>query len=229
MKIIKNEALINKYLKNPPYTDYFQDYFQAYTKVIDFEAGELVLQQSVPPDYLYLMTSGRCNVRLLLTNGKSVILQTLKAPCLIGEMELMHDISSFTVQALEKCRMLGIPLKECREYLLNDTFFLHRLCSDLIYKERKEALVLVRSFAYPFENRLAKFILDNCQGNYFLVKKVQIAESLGVSYRHVETVMNDFVQKKYLSKQKLIYTITDRNALTDLAEELYPENMIGKL
>lgn len=227
MKIIKDEALRNKYLKNPPYTNYFQDYFHTYTKIVDFEAGELVLQQSVLPDYLYLMVSGRCNVRVLLTNGKSVILQTLKAPCLIGEMELMRDISPFTVQALEKCRMLGVPLQECRQYLLNDTFFLHRLCSDLIYKERKEALVLVRSFAYPFENRLAKFILDNCQGNYFLVKKVQIAESLGVSYRHVETVMDNFVRKKYLSKQKLIYTITDKNALTGLAEELNPENMIG--
>lgn len=182
-----------------------------------------------PPDYLYLMISGRCSVRVLLTNGKLVILQTLKAPCIIGEMEFMRNVSAFTVQTLEHCRMLGIPLRECRQYLLNDNFFLRRLCSDLIYKERTEALVLVRSFTYPFENRLAKFILANCQGSYFLVKKVQIAESLGVSYRHVETVMNDFVQKKYLSKQKLIYTITDSEALTDLAKELNPEDMIGNL
>ena len=91
--------------------------------------------------------------------------------------------------------MLGIRLSECKQSLLGDAFFLRRLCSDLIYKERTEALLLVRSFTYPFENRLAKFILDNCQENYFLIKKVQIAESLGVSYRHVETIMRALLRK----------------------------------
>ena len=125
--------------------------------------------------------------------------------------------------------MLGIRLSECKQSLLGDAFFLRRLCSDLIYKERTEALLLVRSFTYPFENRLAKFILDNCQENYFLIKKVQIAESLGVSYRHVETVMRAFVEKKYLSKQKLIYTIIDKEALLHLAKELDSEDMIGNI
>lgn len=89
--------------------------------------------------------------------------------------------------------------------------------------------MLVRSFAYPFENSLAKFILDHCQEDYFLIKKVEIAESLGVSYRHVETVMSNFVEKKYLCKQKLIYTITDKEALLHLAKELDSKDMIGNI
>ena len=145
------------------------------------------------------------------------------------QMELVRNVSTFTVQALEKSRMLGIRLDECKKHLLEDAFFLRRICSDLIYKERTEALILLRSFTYPFENRLAKFILDNCQGEYFLIKKVQIAESMGVSYRHVETVMSSFVAKNYLSKQKLIYRIRDKEALVDLAKELDLEDIIGKL
>lgn len=83
-----------------------------------------------------------------------------------------------------------------------------------------EAFTLLHSFAYPLENRLARFILDNRQEKYFYVKKVLIAESLGVSYRHVGKVMNDFINEKYLSKEGLVYTITNEEALTALAQEL---------
>ncbi len=64
------------------------------------------------------------------------------------------------------------------------------------------------------------FILENRQGIYFYVKKVHISESLGVSYRHVEKVMNDFVKKGYLIKDKLVYAIADEPALKELCREL---------
>lgn len=226
MEIVDNIKLLNRYLNEKPYINYFRKYLHPYTKIIDFESGEYVLKETETFKYLYLMISGQCNIRVMMANGKSVILRTLKAPCLIGEMELIRDMTSFSVQALMECRMLAIDLNECKDKLLEDTFFLRKMCSELIYKERSEALSLVRSFAYPFEDRLAKFILDNRQGNKFLVKKVQIAESLGVSYRHVETVMSDFVKKGYLSKNKLVYTIEDKVALKQLAKQLYDEDLM---
>lgn len=220
MKIIIDSFLLNKYLTSVPYTNYFRENLHTYTQILEYEPGEIVVQQDTPPTSLYLMVTGRCCVRVLLANGKSIILRTLKAPCLIGEMELIQDVSSFTVQTLEKSRMLAISLRECKPYLLGDAYFLRRLCSDLILKERVEAFTLLHSFAYPLENRLARFILDNRQEKHFYIKKVLIAESLGVSYRHVGKVMNDFINKNYLSKKGLVYTITDEDALTALAREL---------
>lgn len=220
MKIIKDAELLNPYLASEPYTDYFRGSVKAHTCLAEYETGESILKQDVPPAFLYLMVSGRCSVSILLANGKSVILQTLKAPCLIGEMELIRPVSSFTVQALEPCRMLAIPLDECKHFLLNDPYFLRAVCFDLIGKERTESLKLIHAFGYPLENRLAHFILENCQGNRFYIKKVHIAESLGVSYRHVEKVMSDFVRKRYLSKEKLVYTVTDECALKALSREL---------
>lgn len=159
----------------------------------------------------------------------SVILQTLHGPCLIGEMELVRKVASFTVQALEICRMLSIPLRYCRNYLLQDTYFLRKLCFDLIGKERTEALSLITAFSYPLENRMAKFILDNRQGDYFYIKKVHVAESLGVSYRHAGKIIHDFIEKGYLSKEKMVYTITDENALKYLAKELKAADIVGDL
>lgn len=226
MKIIENPVLLNHYLTAEPYTSYFHENLHACTQVFEYEAGEYILKQDTLPSHLFLMVFGRCCVRVLLANGKSVILQTLKAPCLIGEMELIQGVSSFTVQALAKSRMLALPLNQCKTYLLGDAYFLRRLCSDLILKERVEAFTLLHSFAYPLENRLAKFILDNRQENHFYIRKVLIAESLGVSYRHIGKVMGDFVARDYLSKQKFVYTIRDEKALTALAQELMADNLM---
>lgn len=221
MKIIKNALLLNEYVSSAPYTDYFCENLIPYTQIVDYEAGEYIFRQEELPKYLYLMLWGRCSVRMLLANGKSIILHTMEAPCLIGEMELIREVPTFTVQTLEKSRMLAIPWNECKSFLMNDPYFLRRVCFDLIGKERLNAASLIHAFGYPLENRLAKFILDNRQENQFFIKKVHIAESLGVSYRHVEKVMSDFVKKNYLSKAKLVYTIVDERSLSELAKELY--------
>lgn len=229
MRIVNNEVLRKQYLTSSPFTDYFRGNVADYVQIIEYEAGEEIMQQTTEPTYLHLMVQGRCSVRVLLANGKSVILQTLHGPCLIGEMELVRKVASFTVQALEICRMLSIPLRYCRNYLLQDAYFLRKLCFDLIGKERTEALSLITAFGYPLENRMAKFILDNRQGDYFYIKKVHVAESLGVSYRHAGKIMHDFIEKGYLSKEKMVYTITDENALMYLAKELKAADIVGDL
>lgn len=220
MKIITDEKSRNRYLDSEIYKKYFGEKLRNCTLLVEWEMGDDVLKQGENPVYLCLMVEGRCSVRVLLVNGKSMILQTLKAPCLIGEMELIRQVSSFTVQALERCRMLAIPLDKYKDFLMNDIRFLQAVCVDLIGKERSESLKLLHAFGYPLEKRLAHFILENRQGNRFYVKKVHIAESLGVSYRHVETVMSDFVKKGYLSKEGLVYKITGEEMLQALGGEL---------
>lgn len=222
MKQIQNPTLLRRYLSSPTYVHYFQDMVWPDTRIVEYSAGEYVLCQNVPPSHLCLMLTGRCCVRFLLSNGRSAILQSLRAPCLVGEIELFQNTAPLLVQALEKTRMLAIPLSQCREDLLNAPHFLRQVCSDLIVKERNETLSLLHTFSHPLENRLAKFILDNRQGDRFYIRKVHIAESLGASYRHVGAVLSSFLQRGWLTKDKLVYTIADEPALTALARALEP-------
>ena len=69
-------------------------------------------------------------------------------------------------------------------------------------------------------NRLARFILDNKEGDLLKVKKVVIAETLGVSYRHLESVINELVERKILEKRKLTYLIKDLKALEELSQAM---------
>ena len=222
MKQIKNPTLLRRYLSSPPYVHYFQTARWEGAHIVDYSAGEYVLRQTAPPDHLCLMLTGRCYVRFFLSNGRSVILQSLRAPCLIGEVELFQNTAPLLVQALERTWILAIPLSRCREDLLRDPHFLRQVCSDLILKERSNSLSLIHTFGYPLENRLAKFILDNRQENRFYIRKTLVAESLGASYRHVGAVFSSFVQKGWLTKEKLVYTIADEPALAALTRELEP-------
>ena len=62
-------------------------------------------------------------------------------------------------------------------------------------KEGNNARRLIYSSGFPLDIRLADFILNNSEGKIFRIKKVEIAEILGASYRHIETLMADFVNK----------------------------------
>ena len=71
-----------------------------------------------------------------------------------------------------------------------------------------------------FNLRLARFILDNSDGKTLSIRKVTIAESLGISYRHLEKLMNDLCTQKILEKIKLRYKIIDIKRLEELSSKL---------
>lgn len=223
MKILHDPALLQKLLSSKACTDYFAPQFRPHFSLVEFAPGERVIHQDAPADHLFLMLDGRCHVRVGLANGKSVILQMMQPPCLIGEMELLRNVSPFTVLALEPCRMLALPMAVCKPMLLENAYFLRRVAADLVWKERGMTLTLLHTFGYPLENRLAKFLLDNRQGDCCDIRKVVMAESLGVSYRHVESVMSRFVREGYLTKEGLTYRIRDPQALAELARDLEGE------
>ena len=74
--------------------------------------------------------------------------------------------------------------------------------------------------SYTLDRRLASFILEQREGLYFRVRKIQASQTLGVSYRHLETVLGRFVNEGILSKDRLSYRIENEAALAELAREM---------
>ena len=145
-----------------------------------------------------------------------MILSSPEAPCLLGEMEIF-DMSptNFSVEALEYSTVIALPLREVRDILLESNRFLRKLCLIIADKERSNSKKLMHAGGFPLENRLADSILRNSNGRIFTIKKVEIAETLSVSYRHLEKVMSDFVNAGYLKKERLVYHIERRDALLE--------------
>ena len=68
-------------------------------------------------------------------------------------------------------------------------------------------------------NRLALFLLRAAREGRYLVRNVDACQFLGVSYRHLQQTMGDFVDRGLLQKLPRGYLIADRAALRVLAAE----------
>ena len=125
-----------------------------------------------------------------------------------------------SVRTLQDCDLLQLPLDQVRDRLIADNAFLRNLCMYITDKEAKNSLLLFQTFAYPLENRLALFILNNLEGDRFRIRKVYIADSLGVSYRQTENIMRRFTRTGILEKQGLVYRVRDKEKLQALCLEM---------
>ncbi len=220
MEKIYDQNTISRYLNTKGYRNYFSEEFDQDAFIIRTGPNETLINQGDEAVNLYYLIEGKCRVKTINQEGKSFILNTIIAPALVGEIELITEDVSFSVETIDRCILIVLPFASCREKLLNDHRFLLRLCELLTEKEREHALKLVQYTSYPLENRLSAFILENTLNDKLSIKKTVIAESLGVSYRHLETLMKDFTEKEILRKDRLVYTIIDKEELMKKAEVL---------
>lgn len=100
-----------------------------------------------------------------------------------------------------------IRLEECREEMLNDPVFLRQLC---IFSNEKAICVTSTAACnqmYPLKNRLATFLLQSQRQGLYCEPHTQTAAYLGVSYRHLLSVLSDFVKGGLLRKTPAGYAI----------------------
>lgn len=221
MQTIRNEAQLAAALSAPAYREWFGERFQKDAQLAEVQPGEVFIRRGEEAQALYLLLSGRVSIHALLPNGRRRILRTDRAPALLGEMELLERTPlAMSVQALESCRLIRLPFGCCREELLLDPAFLRKLAILLGNKERLGNARLFAAGGCPLQVRLAHFILETREGDRYLVRKVEAADSLGVSYRHLSEVLSAFVREGYLTKDRFAYTIVDEPALLALARQV---------
>lgn len=218
MKKLNNKALLKRIKNRKDIKELFPEEVIENMYLCKAFSNEEIIRQGNKLDKIYYLLEGRISVHTYLDNGKKIILTNRNAPSLIGEVELLDNKNAvLSVKALEDLLLICIDLKDNRDILLNDNRFLRKICSLISNKEITSSKRLIHTFGFPLENRLADFILRNSIDDYYSLKKSEAAESLGVSYRHLSKVMADFVNKKYLKKNKLVYKIINKNLLNKLA------------
>ncbi|MBQ6222170.1 MAG: cyclic nucleotide-binding domain-containing protein [Solobacterium sp.] len=220
MEKICDKEKMYEYLNDRSYRNWFPALSDDHVYLIKTKPLEKLIGQGDEADTLYYLVKGRCRVSSTDQEGKTFILNIINAPNLVGEIELITEDVSFSIETIDSCILIALPYAFYRNLLLNDNTFLLRLCELLTEKEREHALKLAQVSSFPLENRLAAFILENSFNDRLSLKKTIIAQSLGVSYRHLEKVMKDFVEEGILKKDRFVYTITNKIALIDKASVL---------
>ena len=223
MREIKNKSDIDAEIQKSGFMNFFSFPADSFVKLVTFSPHEYIIEESLLPSHLFFLTSGRAKLYTTLANGKIALIDFFRAPCFVGEMELVgHTQDICSVQAIEPCVCLALPISQCREMLLTDPVFLRKICLYLGGKNARNIRSLTKNQAYTLENRLAGFILLSTATDIYKEKHSHAADYLGVSYRHLLYVMAQFVEKGFLKKENRVYKIADRQALLRLAQIVEP-------
>jgi len=203
--------------------DLFQEIFdmdiRPYLEVKEFKPDEFIMREGERSEYLYYLTEGRAKLFLSQENGRISLINFIEAPCFIGEMELLDENRlPQGVRAISLCRCYRIRMSACREELLQDTKFLQYLCRFLSEKATNNTNNYMRNQAYPLKVRFAEFILKMSVKGYYREPHTEVAEFLGVTYRHLLYVLAQFVEDGLLEKTKRGYRIVDESGLSRMIE-----------
>ena len=224
MQQINDAKLRAHFLQRSDFLQCFSFDAAPYTQLYHAEATDYIVSEGAQLHHLFYLVAGRAKLYLTLPNGKVSLIDFFKAPCFVGEMELLGiQRQSRAVQALVPCYCLALPVDRCRQQLLQDARFLRRLCDYLGSKNYRTVLSLSQIKGFPLENRLAQFVLIAAPEGWYREKHGHAAEYLGVSYRHLLYVLADFVRLGYIAKDEGGYRIADRPALLSLAREMDPQ------
>lgn len=197
--------------------DIFDFDISPYTTLKEFQPEEFIIREGERPSCLYYLVDGRAKLFLSQENGKVSLINFLEGPCFIGEMELLDETRlPQGVKAISLCRCYQIEVSECREKLLQDTKFLRYLCTFLSEKATQNTNNYMRNQSYPLKNRFAEFILKMSINGYYREPHTEVAEFLGVTYRHLLYVLAQFVQEGILQKTNQGYYITNEEKLKSL-------------
>lgn len=193
-----------------------------YVTLREFEPDEFMIQEGERPEYLYYLVEGRAKLFLSQENGRISLINFIEAPCFIGEMELIDENRlPQGVKAISACKCYQIQISKCRELLLQDTKFLRYLCAFLSEKATQNTNNYMRNQSYPLKVRLAEFILMMSVNGYYREPHTEVAEFLGVTYRHLLYVLAQFVEEGILEKTRLGYMVADEEKLICIIEEKF--------
>ena len=185
--------------------------------LIRFERGEWFITEGQPMDYLFILLSGKAKVCMSEPGGRSLILSYYVSEGVLGDLELLMGRREATssLQALTPLLCIGLPLTVYSQLLLNQLPFVLRIAQGLASKLSENVNHTTEIILRPFEARLSGYLLQSAQGGVFSERLIDVAEQLGVSYRHLLRALKSFCEGGILEKRKDGYHIIDEKALRE--------------
>lgn len=224
MEILNDERRLEKLILQYQLKEQFSYYdeYRPYFYLIRFPKGEMIYRNDSQRQYLLFFLSGKVKVCSNLSNGKSMLICFYTSFRLLGDLEFYEmDTTTSSIYAVEPCLCIALRTTPIRSRLLEDPKFLQMISRSLADKLTRATKNSTINLLYPLENKLASYIYQVSQDNFFSENLTQLAELLGASYRHLLRITKEFVSEGILEKCPDGYHIKDSWRLMDLAEDLY--------
>lgn len=200
---------------------------QPHMTISNYKPGEWVCSQGEVADTLSFLVQGKIKIYTTSTEGRTLIL-SFKTPLdLVGDIEYVQRCETLnTVEAVTPVVMLSIQYRWLDKYGSQDAAFLRFLLDIITKKFFMKSSSLSFNLLYPAEVRLASYLLsvaDDDPGRPSLsplkVEDLKDAASLiGISYRHMNRILSQWVEAKLIKRAAEGITIMNRDELKELSK-----------
>lgn len=170
-------------------------------RLLSFEKNEPLVRQGEPLKHLYLLLSGKARIVKNEANGKRLILQFLETGDLIGELTLVDaEEETKDVIAMGTVTCLALPLPLVREYYKSEGHLARYLARYIGEKLLKRMEHFSNAQTFELKYRLAALLLEVAVQGRYEENNGQIADYLGVSYRHLMHTLKWLREQGYIEK-----------------------------
>ncbi|MEN6635116.1 MAG: cyclic nucleotide-binding domain-containing protein [Clostridiaceae bacterium] len=183
--------------------------------LLRYDRCEWMLHAEQEISYLYIMLSGKAKVCMSDESGRNLLLCYYISEGIMGDIELLmgrrEAISS--VQAVSPVVCIGLPLAVYAPKLLSHLPFVLRAAKGLAIKLHDSVSSTTEIILRPFEARLCEYLLQTAQNGVFSERLIDVAEQLGVSYRHLLRSLKALCEEGLVEKRADGYHLLNESNL----------------
>lgn len=178
-----------------------------------FQRNAVIITEGDSSDSIYLILSGRVKVFVSGTDGTEMILDTLSAGALVGELAIDGQVRSASVMTLEASTCVVISRAALRKAVTDDPEFALKLIDGLIMRTRRTTETVKHLALMDVYGRVAQLLMELSvqRGEMHVcvekLTQLEIAERVGASRDMVSRVLKELVAGGYLSIEQKIITI----------------------
>ncbi len=193
-----------------------------------YRKGQAIFHEGDPGDAMFVLSEGLVKILVTSEDGDEMVLATLKAPDLFGEITLIDGgVRSATVEALEPTRVLAITRDTFLQVLRDNPgvtdpllrslgAYIRRLterASDLVFLGLNERIAkLLLQFAEESGSEdPSGIVLD------LALTQSDLARMVGSSRQSMNQVLRAFERRGYIQVQGKQILLRDRSSLQRLA------------
>lgn len=184
--------------------------------IIEYDNKEWIHHSANQMDYLFFLLQGKAKIVKTEENGKQAILQFLKPGDFIGELTFVQvEQTTKDIISMGQTVCLAIPMDYAQKNLMNNNQFLRKISHYIGMKLLNRTEHSVSNQLFELKYRLAELLLRISVNDSYQEKHTEIAEYLGVSYRHLLYTFQQFREQGLIKKEKKELKI-NRHSLENL-------------
>jgi CRP-like cAMP-binding protein len=215
-------------LENIYIYEHIKDYLDE-IEIVKYKKGDYITHSNQNLQEIFFILDGNVKVEYTTKNGRSFLVDDLWENEFVGKISYMYDENLFCdIIAKTEVLLLKISKSTLKKLEKNPEFlkiFFFKTSKRIycIYKK------LLMKDLFTLEEIIAFHILNNCNNDKFEYKSMySLCKSLSVSRKGLYNVINKFIKKGYIKKDRNLVTILEKEYLHKISMYIREFNEVEK-